>query len=435
MKLALEKTKNYFLRNTEVSNIFIKMYMPQLPDQSIKVYLYALMYTDASINVVTTNEGIAEELSMDVEDVLAAWTALEKNGVIRKHFPDKTVTTVFNVEFLDLRGRLVDGVEDGRTSSGNEANTSGASDAYGLNDASDRSSSLDEDDIRDMYRRIETVVGRPLSDSELRLVGSFTNVYGLEPAAVAFTFEYCKNRGTSVKPNYIERILMSYADAGMKTVADIEAHNAQHDMREMQYKKIMIALGLQYETVTSAERNEFSKWMDDYGFTVEEILQRAELAAGKKNKFSYVKKIIETNAKEKGVLDITSAEKAKAAANGKRTGKSRKAYYEEHKRQSEDNAHARRVEVYAKIPEIEKIDGRIKTMHMDMIVGITKKSSNSEHMAKALTEQIAELRQTRKDLLAGAGYEEDYTEIKYFCPSCKDTGILDSGASCPCYQP
>ena len=36
-------------------------------------------------------------------------------------------------------------------------------------------------------------------------------------------------------------------------------------------------------------------------------------------------------------------------------------------------------------------------------------------------------------LLTDNGFELDYMDIKYTCPHCKDTGILETGERCQCF--
>jgi hypothetical protein len=55
----------------------------------------------------------------------------------------------------------------------------------------------------------------------------------------------------------------------------------------------MDALSLNYEIISDAEREVFDQWMQEYSLSLEEILKITKLAIGKRNKFAYVKKIIE----------------------------------------------------------------------------------------------------------------------------------------------
>ena len=82
MGFIKEKTRDYFLLDTSVENIFINEYMAGAPGDFVKVYLFALMY--AGLGVELTNEDIAKNLSMEHEDVLKAWNHWEKMGAVRK---------------------------------------------------------------------------------------------------------------------------------------------------------------------------------------------------------------------------------------------------------------------------------------------------------------------------------------------------------------
>ena len=81
MGFIKEKTRDYFLLDTSVENIFINEYMAGAPGDFVKVYLFALMY--AGLGVELTNEDIAKNLSMEHEDVLQAWNHWEKMGAVR----------------------------------------------------------------------------------------------------------------------------------------------------------------------------------------------------------------------------------------------------------------------------------------------------------------------------------------------------------------
>ena len=70
MNFRREKTNNFYLRDTQVENIFIQDYMPDADGSFIKVYLTALMYAD---NEDISNRQIARHLHMTEEDGLRAW--------------------------------------------------------------------------------------------------------------------------------------------------------------------------------------------------------------------------------------------------------------------------------------------------------------------------------------------------------------------------
>ena len=51
-----------------------------------------------------------------------------------------------------------------------------------------------------------------------------------------------------------------------------------------------------------------------------------------------------------------------------------------------------------------------------------------------IKERNLELQKMKRDIIKSLGYPEDYTEVKYSCSKCSDTGYTTSGAMCPCFK-
>ena len=47
--------------------------------------------------------------------------------------------------------------------------------------------------------------------------------------------------------------------------------------------------------------------------------------------------------------------------------------------------------------------------------------------------RLDSLNMERAFLLTDNGFEMDYMDIKYRCPQCKDTGMLETGEKCQCF--
>ena len=59
--------------------MFINEYMVNAPGDYVKVFLYGLMYADLAMSL--ENDMIANELAMEDEDVLKAWSYWEKQNL------------------------------------------------------------------------------------------------------------------------------------------------------------------------------------------------------------------------------------------------------------------------------------------------------------------------------------------------------------------
>ena len=89
---------------------------------------------------------------------------------------------------------------------------------------------------------------------------------------------------------------------------------------------------------------------------------------------------------------------------------------------AQEAARLRRAEVHARIPEVAKIDAELS------YVGIRVFHASLDKNQALLDEISAEnraLNQKRGELLVAAGYPADYTEVKYECEKCGDTGVVD----------
>ena len=90
---------------------------------------------------------------------------------------------------------------------------------------------------------------------------------------------------------------------------------------------------------------------------------------------------------------------------------------------AEDDAKARCLEVYAKSPEVQKIDSELGATSLN-ILSISASGEDIEEKMARLRERTQSLRARRASLLADAGFPENYTDVRYDCPKCGDTGYI-----------
>ena len=91
-------------------------------------------------------------------------------------------------------------------------------------------------------------------------------------------------------------------------------------------------------------------------------------------------------------------------------------------------------EVYNKIPEYEILE---QTM-VSLCAGearsrVLNTSSGHVKSARQLHDQITDLQNRQKTLLISNGFPENYLELQYHCPICKDTGFVGNDL-CSCFR-
>ena len=107
-------------------------------------------------------------------------------------------------------------------------------------------------------------------------------------------------------------------------------------------------------------------------------------------------------------------------------------YYEYLRNQAEIRAEGRRQEVYNKLPEIRQIDINLQQLSSKISRGLLGGSTKQE--IDSIKTEIRDLEMNRAILLTENNYALDYTDIKYLCAKCGDTGIDENGQRCSCVK-
>jgi DnaD/phage-associated family protein len=403
MKITRERISNYFLEDTQIPNIFIAEYMPDAPEACVKVYLYAYML--AGVGSAVTNDSIAKRLHLKPEDVLAAWTYLEKLKVIKKINKDAKDSQRYDVMFIDLKAHVL---------------------GYADKETAQTESPLYDGDIKELLCEIEQIIGKPLPSSDYEKISYLIQDTSARPDLIAFAYRYCIDRKKRTSAAYVGEIVRSWSESGIVSAADAEEHVDGIDLRYGIHKKIAKALGMKAGNLTDIEKGVFDKWLDDYGMSLDEIFTAAQKGAGKDNKYDYVRAVIENLQKERpgnstGTRTINAL-------------RSRNQYYASKQQNNEDQADVRKQEAYEKLPKLPVIDSRIVSLNLEKAEIAISGAANRKKVEEEITANIKQLQAERKKLLEDAGLSENYTDIWYSCPRCNDTGILDDDSACDCFM-
>ena len=104
----------------------------------------------------------------------------------------------------------------------------------------------------------------------------------------------------------------------------------------------------------------------------------------------------------------------------------------EYGRQQIENHHKleeRRQEIYARLPVVKQLEAEIA----ERSVACAKKLLEGDKgVLDRLKEDLRDLREQKALIIRAAGYPDDYLELHYRCPDCRDTGLVD-GRKCHCF--
>ena len=97
---------------------------------------------------------------------------------------------------------------------------------------------------------------------------------------------------------------------------------------------------------------------------------------------------------------------------------------------AQEAARLRRAEVHTALPEIEKIDRELAATGFK-IFDATLRGEMSK--IDAINAENTELQKKRAEIMQVAGFAPDYTEVKYECEECGDTGTVEY-SMCKCMR-
>lgn len=413
MNFRREIIKDFYLRDTNVENIFINEYMTQAPGDYVKVYLFALMYADFDMRM--TNETIAKHLDMEDEDVLKAWTYWEKLGVIRKHYEKPGDKFRYQVEFLNLK-ELAYGKK--QKSQKPEPNIP------------DRLKQLMSDDtIKDMYSEIERITGRLFEGKEPAEIISWITDYNANPEMIVYAYSYCVKKKNHSNHKYVGAIVKEWANQGLKTIDQIEDYLEETDNRHYLYKRVLRALGF-LRNATEEEKRIMDTWFDQMGFSIDRVLDACKKTTGISNpNINYINSVLKAWSSGSGEKQASpSSEDGKTG-----TIASVMKQYEELRAKNEAEAEERRAEVYRRIPRIKEIEEETREIGLNISRVMLSGSGDAKSRIRTMKERVEALNEEKAYLMTENNFKIDYMDIMYACPLCRDTGIQDTGDRCSCF--
>ena len=86
-------------------------------------------------------------------------------------------------------------------------------------------------------------------------------------------------------------------------------------------------------------------------------------------------------------------------------------------------------EVYGAIGQMEDLEKEISSLAVSQA---KKLLEGDKSVLDRLKEDLKDLREQKALIIRAAGYPDDYLELHYRCPDCRDTGLID-GRKCHCF--
>ena len=402
MTFSRGKIKDFYLLTTDVENMFINEYLPGAPGEYVKVYLYGLLY--AQLGTEMTHSAMAAQLGLSEKTLADAWNYWEQMGVVKK-MSTGTGLLDFDIEYINLRERMYGNFSVAEISGG------------------ENSSPLHNSEIKTLFDDIERIMGRTISSQENAEIASWINQQGATTELVRIAFEYCCERGKA-NVKYVGKVVLQWNSQGLKRENEIREYIKNLDERQSIYKRVLNSLGLN-RNATEAERKMISHWIDDLKFNTERILAACDKTISMASpSLRYVNKVLENWAEEASEQGRDVNQKITV------TQTVLNKYYDYLREEAQAAAEKRKQEVYEAVPRIAELDEELMALGSKLSKGVLT-GMTRQHIGET-RKLIKLLEEERAVLLTENNFTVDYTDIKYSCDKCSDTGIDENGNRCQC---
>lgn len=356
---------------TTVSDIFIDQYMPKANGEFVKVYLYLLRATGSGAGIATISE-IADHFSNTEADIIRALNYWASEGILQLQSGADGQIMGINLCSLSVSGmqaaqsNIQSAVADNAAQNNlqnsvvNNATPNNLQNGVVNNAAqnistadirmqdsvveklksqtpdkaasSQKEYTLDEikefrknPDISELFFIIETYLKHTLSSTDTNMVLYWLDELHFSTDLVEYLVEYCITKGHS-SLRYMNKVALSWADAGIKTVDQAKDDAAAHSQI---YYSVMKALGITGRNLVDSEVSLINKWVGEYGFDIELVKAACSktISAIQKPSFEYTDSILANwrkkdvhTLKDVEVLDANFAKANKASATGSSQG-------------------------------------------------------------------------------------------------------------------
>lgn len=107
--------------------------------------------------------------------------------------------------------------------------------------------------------------------------------------------------------------------------------------------------------------------------------------------------------------------------------------YETKYKRAHEDADRRRAQLHEAVPGVREIDAQLGRVGLEIMSAIVKGGAATAKQIGEIRKKNEQLQAKRAELLSKYGYPEDYSDVRYECPICSDSGFVD-GKMCACMK-
>jgi len=294
--MYFQEFKSVLYSDTLVPDIFICEYLPTMPPEYVKVYLYCLFL--CKYQKKATVDDLSKKLELDYDTVSNAISHLENLGIVSRMENGITI--------LDIKEKEINKLYRPKT-------TSTPEEALHSSEKSKKRRETIEAINKNFFQGL-------MSPSWYTDIDAWFDKYKFEEDVMYALFQHCYDyKGLS--PNYIAKVAESWHNKNIVNSFDLDRYFIQYQKVKEIKAKIAKKLNLN-RLLTEYEENYVETWVEEYGYDFDIIEIALKKTTSKTNpNFDYINAIIkdwfENNLKTKEYITKYESMKKRNYKKGK----------------------------------------------------------------------------------------------------------------------
>ncbi len=281
--MQFEVVKDILLSDTLVPDIFLSDYMPRIPSDAVKVYLYCIFLS--KYKKEARPEDLAAKLDLSMDTVNAAFLILEQEELI--------VRTPKVVSLADIKEMALNKLYKRKTTSDADSALQKSVGHVKRNQCIDSINKM-------FFQGI-------MAPSWYTAIDNWFMTFRFDEDVMVSLFKYCYDNN-ALNAKYIEKVGATWSQKGITNHWELEKYMEACERTKTIGKTIAQALRLGRK-LTSYEERYLEIWLNEYDYDMVLIDEALERTAGKTNpNFKYIHSILTSWFKE----GIRSREQLKA---------------------------------------------------------------------------------------------------------------------------
>lgn len=282
---------------TQISNTFIDEHMTDANEVQLKLYLYLLRCISGNLPVSIGS--IAERFNYSERDINRALRYWHKADLLSVEFDgNDRVTSICLRDPSSIGSRTTADAPVPENTAPSPAPEKAAaapapsSDIKPFYSVDQMNEFKSKEEVKQLVFVAEMHMGRTLSPADLRTLLFIYDALSFPVDLISYLVEYCANSDHR-NMRYIEKVALSWAERGIKTVDEAKSLGSSGQYRKEAFA-VLRALGISGRTIVNSDLEYIAKWIGDYGFSIEMILEACKrtIAAISSPSFQYVDSIL-----------------------------------------------------------------------------------------------------------------------------------------------